>query len=58
MTKVLRCGDIVPGCDYEARADSEAELMQKAVQHARDAHGMQTIPPDVLEQVKSKIKDE
>jgi len=23
MTKVLRCGDFMPGCDYEARAESE-----------------------------------
>jgi predicted small metal-binding protein len=58
MTKVLRCGDVVPGCDYEARADSEAELMQKVVQHAQEAHGMQTVPPEVVQKVKSKIRDE
>ncbi len=58
MTKVLRCGDVVPGCNYEARADSESELMQKVAQHAREAHGMQTVPPEVVEKVKSKIRDE
>ena len=29
MTKVLRCGDFMTGCDYEARAESEGELLQK-----------------------------
>jgi len=33
MTKVLRCGDMMPGCEYVARAESEDELMQKAAEH-------------------------
>jgi predicted small metal-binding protein len=35
MTKVLRCGDMMTGCDYVARAESEDELMQKAAQRDR-----------------------
>jgi predicted small metal-binding protein len=58
MTKVLRCGDMMPGCDFVARAESEDELMQKAAQHAREAHGMQTIPAELVLQIKSKIRDE
>jgi predicted small metal-binding protein len=58
MTKVLRCGDVVSGCSFEARADSEGELMQKVAQHAREAHGMQTVPPEVVQKVKSKIREE
>ncbi len=48
----------LPGCDYVARAESEDELMQKAAQHAREAHGMQTVPADLVQQIKSKIRDE
>jgi predicted small metal-binding protein len=58
MTKVVRCSDIVPGCDYVARAESEDELMRKAAQHAREAHGVQTLSADLVQQVKSKIRDE
>jgi len=58
MTKVLRCSDMMPGCDYVARAETEDELMQKATQHAREKHGMQTVPPEVAQQIKSKIRDE
>ena len=58
MTKVLRCSDMMPGCDYVAQAETEDELMQKAAQHAREAHGMQTIPAELVPQIKSKIRDE
>ncbi len=39
MTKVLHCSDLMHGCDYVAKADTEEELMQKAAQHAREKHG-------------------
>jgi len=58
MTKVLRCSDLMHGCDYVAKADTEEELMQKAAQHAREKHGMQTVPPEVAEKIKSKIREE
>ena len=57
MTKVLRCEDMMTGCDYVARAESEDELMQKAAQHAREAHGI-TVSTEVVQQIKSKIRDE
>lgn len=40
MTKVLHCGDLMHGCEYVAKADTEEELMQTAAQHAREKHGM------------------
>ena len=58
MTKAIRCADIVPGCNFEARADSEGELMQKVARHAVEAHGIQTVSPSAVEIVKSKIRDE
>jgi predicted small metal-binding protein len=58
MTKVLRCGDLMPGCGYVARADDEGELMRKVAEHAREAHGMQSVPPDVAEKVKEAVRDE
>ena len=52
------CSDMVPGCDYVARAESEDELMQKAAQHAREAHGIQTLSADLVQQIKGKVRDE
>jgi len=35
-----------------------AEVMAKAEEHARTAHGMMTIPPEVVAKVRAAIKDE
>lgn len=57
MTKVLKCGDLMPGCDFEARAESEEELLSAAAEHAKQAHGIE-VTPDVAEQVKAAIREE
>ena len=57
MTKVLNCGDVRPGCDFQIRGDSEEEIFRKAAEHARTAHGLQNIPIDLLQQVRDAIRD-
>lgn len=58
MAKVLKCGDVVAGCKTEIKGDSEHDVLRKAAEHARTAHNMDSIPPDVLSKVKSAIHDE
>jgi predicted small metal-binding protein len=58
MAKVLKCGDVVPGCDFEMTGNSEDEVLQKAAEHAKTDHGMDNIPPEVLAKVRSSIHDE
>jgi predicted small metal-binding protein len=58
MAKVLRCGDVVPGCDFEMTGRSEDEVLEKAAAHAKSAHGLDSIPPDVAEKVRGAIHDE
>jgi predicted small metal-binding protein len=58
MTKVLKCGDVVPGCNTTIRGDSDHDVLRKAAEHAKTDHQMDTIPPDVLSKVKSAIHDE
>jgi predicted small metal-binding protein len=58
MAKVLRCGDVVPGCDFEMSGNSEEEVLSKAAAHAKSAHGLDSIPSDVVEKVRSAIHDE
>lgn len=59
MAKVLRCGDLMPGCDCTAVVEGKdvAEVMVKAEEHAKIAHGMMTIPPQVAAKVREAIKD-
>lgn len=58
MAKVLKCGDVNPGCNAEIRADSEREVLRKAVEHAKIAHHMESVPPEVVSKVKSAIHDD
>ena len=52
----FRCRDIGVSCEFEATAKTEDELMKKIAEHARKAHNMKTIPPDVMAKVKKTIK--
>jgi predicted small metal-binding protein len=58
MTKVLNCSDVTPGCNFEIRGNSEDEVLKKAAEHAKTAHNMQNMPPDLLSKVRSAIHDE
>ena len=58
MTKVLKCGDLNPGCKFEARGNSEGEVLQAAAEHAKAKHGMNNIPPEVMSKARSLIHDE
>jgi len=56
MPKVLKCGDVMPGCATVLEGRDDAEVMRKAAEHAKSAHGMATVPPDVANKVKAAIK--
>ena len=58
MAKTLRCGDVMPGCDYVAKGDSDQDVLQQAAEHARTVHNIAEITPELAAQVQSKIRDE
>jgi len=43
MTKELKCGSVVPGCQFTVHAESDAELLAKIADHARAAHDIEHI---------------
>ena len=58
MSKVLKCSDVNPGCNYEIRGETEHDVLRRAAEHAKKDHNMANIPPDVLAKVKGAIRDE
>ena len=58
MAKVLRCRDVGMDCDYEARAETEEEILKKVAVHAGTTHNMTEIPEEVLAKVRAAIQDE
>jgi predicted small metal-binding protein len=58
MAKIIRCKDVGMDCDFEARAETEEELLKKVAEHAGTTHDMTEIPEEVLAKVRAAIKDE
>jgi predicted small metal-binding protein len=56
MAKELRCGDVMPGCDFVASGATEEEVLRKAAQHAKDKHNVTQLPPDLVVKVKAAIR--
>ncbi|KGF67996.1 small metal-binding protein [Hoeflea sp. BAL378] len=56
--KTFHCGSLVPGCDWHTRADEDAEIVSRAVDHLRQTHGETIIRPSIVEQIKARITDE
>jgi len=57
MPKILRCGDVMPGCRAVFEGKDEAEVMAKATAHAKSEHRLLAVPPDVANKVKAAIKE-
>jgi predicted small metal-binding protein len=55
--KQLRCGDLMPGCNAVIEGRDEAEVMKKGAEHAKQAHGLSSIPPDMAKKVQAAIKE-
>jgi predicted small metal-binding protein len=47
----------MPGCDFEARGETEAEVLKAAAAHAKQVHGLDATP-ELVEKVKAAIKEE
>ena len=58
MARRMSCRDVGPDCDFVARGESDEEVMGQVAEHARSAHGMEDVPPDVAEKVRAAIRDD
>ena len=58
MSKVLYCNDLVPGCVFEARGDSEEEILAAAADHIATMHNMTEISDEILAMVRAAIHEE
>lgn len=57
MAKMLKCGDLMPGCAFVVEGKDAAEVLSKAAEHAKKDHGLASIPPDVVAKVQAAIRD-
>jgi predicted small metal-binding protein len=55
--KQFRCCDVVLGCEWVTRSENEAALLEQIRSHAREAHGMDEVPPEVEDQIHAVITE-
>jgi len=53
--KRFSCGDVVPGCQAQWTAEDDDALLALVAVHARDDHGMDEVPAELVDQVRSHI---
>ncbi|NLD55105.1 MAG: DUF1059 domain-containing protein [Burkholderiaceae bacterium] len=58
MTKVVRCRDVGFDCNGVVRAPTEEEALKQVAAHAREVHGVDAVPPEVIQKVKAVMRDE
>jgi predicted small metal-binding protein len=58
MAKTVSCRDVGMDCDFVAKGETNEDIMQQAAEHARTAHNMTEIPPEVADKVRGAIRDE
>ncbi|OHV84348.1 DUF1059 domain-containing protein [Rhizobium sp. LCM 4573] len=56
--RLFECGTLVPGCQWHTRADQDAEVVRRAVEHLRTDHGEDIIRENMIENIKARIRDE
>ncbi len=52
----VSCTDIGPGCGAMFRVATEEEFWEVGRIHARLAHGLQEVPPELAEQVRKATR--
>ena len=51
----LACGDAMPGCSARFEEDSREQILEQVAVHAREAHGVTDVTPEMLEMIGANI---
>lgn len=55
MARELRCSDLGMSCSWSVKAQTDEEVLKKAVEHAAKAHDMKKMEEPLLSKVKQAI---
>ncbi|HXK58282.1 MAG TPA: DUF1059 domain-containing protein [Acidobacteriota bacterium] len=58
MSKIIKCRDVGVDCDFTARGETVDEVIRQCREHARTAHGITDLPPELIDRVRAAIRDE
>jgi predicted small metal-binding protein len=55
--KQFRCGELIPGCEAAFQGETEDEVLAQVGAHARDEHGMDEVPPEVIDRIRASMSE-
>ena len=55
--KQFECGTLVPGCTWHTQAEDSAEVVRRAADHLRTAHGETEVRPAMIDRIKDRVRD-
>jgi predicted small metal-binding protein len=58
MAKMVSCRDVGVDCDFVARGETDQDILKQCAEHARSAHNMTELPPELATKVKAAIRTE
>ncbi|HKW89403.1 MAG TPA: DUF1059 domain-containing protein [Candidatus Acidoferrales bacterium] len=57
MSQVFHCSEIFHDCRFVASSSSRDEVLAKAAEHAREAHHLEEITPEIAALVRAAIRE-
>ena len=54
--KEFSCGAVVPGCAAVFHAPDEGGILAQVAAHAREDHGLESVPAELVDAVRTNIK--
>jgi predicted small metal-binding protein len=58
MTKVVNCRDVGFDCEGVVRGETEEEVLALVAVHAKEVHDIETVTDEIVEKVRSVMRDE
>lgn len=58
MAKSISCKDVGVDCDFKASGETQEEVLAAVQKHAKEAHGYDSIPPELMPKVHAAMRDE
>ncbi|MCM2291200.1 DUF1059 domain-containing protein [Allorhizobium sp. BGMRC 0089] len=55
--KQFECATLVPGCEWHTRANEEAEVIRRAVEHMRLVHGETVIRENMVQNIRARVRE-
>ncbi len=58
MAKVLKCSELVSGCNAVFHGESEEDVIRQVTEHSKSSHNVHDIPKNLRKKLHRLIRDE